>query len=493
MARASGVSRRRFLVGAAALASGPLLAACQTAAPPAPTPEPKVVERVVTQVVEKPVEKVVEKVVTQVVVATAVPKAGAQPVRVILSTDWNAGARKDVMDKGKAEYERLNPNVKVEHWHLGAGGTSGPGGMADIVTAQLLTGTAADVIGEMTWQPLVEHFAEIGPTLRSVGWKPEEYVLTSEKGMDLNLQGKQYGVPYNSVVTGYYYNVDLFEKAGVKPPTEQWTFDDLFAASKALTKASEGIYGFHARDYWGWGWADFIWAEGARFFSDDGKKFMFAEGDAPDRFQWYVDLIYKHGVSPAPAEATKMLSPGVTEPFSSGKIGMMSGQTGTAGNLARQIGDRFRYAVMPTAKSPKTNKRAVMFNQGGLVVSKVARDRGLLDEAVKYAAFYNGDFVQRLYAELRPSMPASKKWLQSAEYGKPPPLNMGQFYKSLSGDDTIIINYTQGQKPAAEYWEGLQTAVKEISTAFTPENNARAKQIFVDAVAKGNQIVAKIP
>src|SRR5262245_11066760 len=131
-------SRRRLLragwtVTALALV-GPALAACQQApsqAPAAATP----------QVVEKTVEKVVTQVVERVVTATpaAAPQAAAKAVELKLSTDWNAGPRKEVMDAGKTEYEKNFPNVKVEHWHLGAGGTSGPGGMTDIVVAQLLT------------------------------------------------------------------------------------------------------------------------------------------------------------------------------------------------------------------------------------------------------------------------------------------------------------------------------------------------------------------
>ena len=188
-----------------------------------------------------------------------------------------------------------------------------------------------------------------------------------------------------------------------------------------------------------------------------------------------------------------MLSPGITEPFSTGKVAITSGQSGSAGTLSRQIGDRFKFALMPTAKSPVTGKRAHMFNQGGLAVPKVTKERNTYEEAVKYAAFYNSDFVQKMYAELRPSMPAGKKWLQSPEYTKPPPENMIQLYKNLTeGGDHILINVSRGQKPIGDYNEAMQTARRHISTAFAPENAARAKQIFMEACDKGNEVLAKI-
>src|SRR5438067_11895469 len=122
------LSRRRLLgagftvTALAAIAPG--LQACQQA-PQAPAAQPT------AQVVEKTVEKVVTQVVERVVTATpaAAPQAGAKLVELKLSTDRNAGPRKEVMDAGKTEYEKNHPNVKIEHWHLGAGGTSGPGGM----------------------------------------------------------------------------------------------------------------------------------------------------------------------------------------------------------------------------------------------------------------------------------------------------------------------------------------------------------------------------
>ena len=45
------------------------------------------------------------------------------------------------------------------------------------------------------------------------GWKEESYVLTPKTGRDLFFDGRQYAVPYNSVLTCYYYNVDMFEKS----------------------------------------------------------------------------------------------------------------------------------------------------------------------------------------------------------------------------------------------------------------------------------------
>jgi raffinose/stachyose/melibiose transport system substrate-binding protein len=49
------------------------------------------------------------------------------------------------------------------------------------------------------------------------------------------VNGKQYGIPYNLGVVGFWYNKDLFTKAGISSPPSTW--DDLFSAISKLKAA----------------------------------------------------------------------------------------------------------------------------------------------------------------------------------------------------------------------------------------------------------------
>ncbi len=51
---------------------------------------------------------------------------------------------------------------------------------------------------------------------------------------------KLYGLPTLMNTYGYFYNEDMLKAAGVPIPTTAWTYDDLFAATKALTKKDGG-------------------------------------------------------------------------------------------------------------------------------------------------------------------------------------------------------------------------------------------------------------
>src|SRR5699024_1060440 len=60
-----------------------------------------------------------------------------------------------------------------------------------------------------------------------------------------------YGVPTSYDSIGLWYNEDLFEKAGVEVPTDEWAWEDLHEAAKEISEAlgDEGIYGFAGGAY----------------------------------------------------------------------------------------------------------------------------------------------------------------------------------------------------------------------------------------------------
>src|SRR5690625_415011 len=58
-----------------------------------------------------------------------------------------------------------------------------------------------------------------------------------------------YGVPHGINPIALAYNKKIFEEAGVDPPTDDWTYDDMIEAAKELTQDTDGdgktdIYGF---------------------------------------------------------------------------------------------------------------------------------------------------------------------------------------------------------------------------------------------------------
>ena len=59
---------------------------------------------------------------------------------------------------------------------------------------------------------------------------------------ELKVDGRWWAVPYDYSVIGLYYNIDMFDKAGLQHPTERWTWYDVIEAGKRLTVTdAEGL------------------------------------------------------------------------------------------------------------------------------------------------------------------------------------------------------------------------------------------------------------
>lgn len=57
-------------------------------------------------------------------------------------------------------------------------------------------------------------------------------------------EGKQYAVPKDIDTIGLWYNKDMFDEAGLDYPDDTWTWEDLYAAAKVLTKEDGSQYGY---------------------------------------------------------------------------------------------------------------------------------------------------------------------------------------------------------------------------------------------------------
>jgi len=75
------------------------------------------------------------------------------------------------------------------------------------------------------------------------------------------------------------YNQQLFEKAGITPPTPQWTWDDFRAAAKALTDPAGKQYGTSypadASEDSVWHWEAMLWEAGGAILNSDNSKAAF--------------------------------------------------------------------------------------------------------------------------------------------------------------------------------------------------------------------------
>lgn len=426
---AAGVSRRRLVVGASALGSASLIAACAVGGEPA-------------------------------------PGLSAKPVSLELATDWNSAQRKGVLDVMKSEFIRQYPNVTINHQHIDAAGGSAQG-LTERIIAQLSAGTAPEIVANWSWVPFVDQLADLTKDAPAAGWKKAD-VLYNPVQQELN--GKLYMLGMSASNSAWIYNKNLFQEAGVKEPDDTWTTDTALDAMRRLTRPDRGQYGFLATSNPWVGWFELMWAAGvgskgptnAEVINPERKKMLMGEGAGPDVFEWYANLILRHQVSPTPAQ---VVAQGAT--FAAGKIAMQPAGIYNLGGLAAQIKDQFAWSAMWTPKSPGTGKRASHLVTDGFSVLKVAKQRGSHDAAVRYLVSFYSDPVQKLVAEQRATMPVMRKWVESKEYLAAPPFNLDINTKMLN-DKQLISGSLNFYHPQFRTW--LAALRAETDKVFTGEN-----------------------
>lgn len=234
-----------------------------------------------------------------------------------------------------------------------------------------------------------------------------------------------YGLPRDFQTIVLFYNKDMFDSAGLDYPTADWTYDDLLAAAKTLTKDNDNDgkidqYGI-STDTWDMElfWSEAIWAYGGEIISDDHSKTLIGEGSAREAWA-FIDSLYKEGVMPTPTTSGEF----GFDLFQSGMAAMTTiGHWAVPGYV--QAGINFDAAPMPRGPAGQ----ATSVNSAGFVISKDSKNADAAFEFIKFALSEAG---QKRLAELGFAIPVLKSVAESDSYLKQPgQLNQQVFLDSL--------------------------------------------------------------
>jgi multiple sugar transport system substrate-binding protein len=212
--------------------------------------------------------------------------------------------------KVKQDFEAKHPNVKVEY-------TAIPGGYNDLVTKLSL------LYRDKSTEPDVSEI----PTEQLGGWVSSGYFAPldkyvsgadwwsrfpdSIKNMD-TVDGKPYAVNHGSNVTGLWYNIPMFEKAGIPVPWQPKTWADIISAAQKVKDSGETAWPTMWIGGTGAGVSGFQYSGGPMFLGSstpspvdaNGKWIVDSQG-IRDVLQFYSDLATKGLQAPA----TNLLDP----------------------------------------------------------------------------------------------------------------------------------------------------------------------------------------
>jgi ABC-type glycerol-3-phosphate transport system substrate-binding protein len=262
-----GLSRRTFLKLVAASAAPLALAACAT---PAGAPAP----------------------------AEGDAPAVGETVEVrYVAMDYDSRMQPDtqaVMDAFNSSQDEIEAILEVVGWPDGR----------NLLLTQISGGQAPDIFnGSGQWLLEFNSAGELAPLDDLLG---ADFLANFQpSGLQaMTVEGTLYGMPYFLDPRGLYYRTDLFEEAGLAPPT---TWADVREAAKALHSPPDvfGI-GLGPGDYWWYAWVGAIGGgNNLSKWKEDGRS-RIADPEGIAAVQFLADLVLTDQVSqPSPHNANR--------------------------------------------------------------------------------------------------------------------------------------------------------------------------------------------
>lgn len=325
----------------------------------------------------------------------------------------------------------------------------------------------------------------------------KDYFLPQEAARCADDQGKWHGIGSTWVAPHLYYNADLLDKAGIKPPgfkdDEIWDWNTFVANAKQLTVDKNGKHpddsGFDKDNIVQWGvqWPFNNWTFLASAVVSNGGDYT-ANGKsgldsaaAIEAIQNVADLIYKHHVAPQDAALTS--------------LGMSNTQMIDAGKLALAVDGSWAlswmnpstvtHAKMGTGALPKM-KQAGSYIQAHFHSVLAATKHP--DESWKWVRYLNTPFYQLQFIK-------SGLWLPSQSSLASKDGIASWNTKPIHPDNYVdlVTDYMPKHGVTSRIPPGFTDAfTKFINPAFQAINNGQAAaDVMPDAVKQANDTIAK--
>jgi len=164
--------------------------------------------------------------------ASAAATAAKAPATITWLAWAGAGAETEQYDLSRSEYTRQNPQHTVDFVNVGN---------LDAVSEKLVTlvagGQPPDVV-QCQYSFCVD-LASRGLTAPLDAYMARDRVRREDfipgEIDEFAWKKQQFGIPKDNALRVVFYNQDLFDKVGVKHPTDAWTWDDLLENGRKLT------------------------------------------------------------------------------------------------------------------------------------------------------------------------------------------------------------------------------------------------------------------
>jgi len=205
--------------------------------------------------------------------------------------------------------------------------------------------------------------ADVDPKL----WIPYQY------------EGALYGLPWYWDTCAIFYNTKMFEEAGLKPPSPDWTVEEFLSDAQKLTTlnadGTPATFGFE-NSYFQFCIEPWLFNAGGSILNEDMTASNVTNPSTIDALQWMHDLIWKYKVTPTGAEQGFQANMNL---FAAGRIAMFAtGRWSVLGYLNADFKD---WEVVPF---PKWREQKGIYGVGANVILKGSKNKDVAWDFVKY-------------------------------------------------------------------------------------------------------------
>jgi sn-glycerol 3-phosphate transport system substrate-binding protein len=252
-------------------------------------------------------------------------------------------------------------------------------------------------------------------------------------------EGQTYGIPFNRSVPMFYYNVDMFEEAGISGPPETW--QDVENYAKKLAKPEKKLYGYTPVNAW-WFFQSMVWSGGGEMTSEDFEQATFNTPEAQAGMEMWQGL-KKEGV--VNVRSGPEAWPQTISDFSEGRTAMFSGSAGDMG----QIEDADPDFEWRATFIPKFEEYAVP--TGGANATILAKDEAKQEAAWKFIAWFTSTDQTIEWSQKTGYLPVKKAAVDDPE--------MARYFEENPNHKVPVeqLEYARSAPESPDYPEVLET------------------------------------
>jgi multiple sugar transport system substrate-binding protein len=220
------------------------------------------------------------------------------PVEIYFTLPGAAGLEQDLYNGFINDFHARQSRIKVNHVFEPVFGD---------YPAKLRALLAADTWPDIAHQHLsvVQDFSQQGALTELKPYMNRDKI--SEKDFipvlveEFTYKGKLMAIPKDSAAFGVHYNKDMFDKAGIKYPTESWTWDEFLNICQRVTKPDAGQFALTTLrvDPSSENYEAILRSFGGSWYSKDLTKSNVDAAGSIDALQFFADLEFKHRVTPS--------------------------------------------------------------------------------------------------------------------------------------------------------------------------------------------------